>query len=103
MPIVLINVCRDEQTLISENVKIQRRSSENQFIHTFCYLSLLHRQFQFYRRLFLPPSGQLVITLRVRRSQREMYIGHGRLFVCVSVCLPVCPSPHSHTTVRTLM
>jgi len=30
-----------------------------------------------------------------------MYIGHGYLCVCLSVCLPVCPSPHSHTTART--
>jgi len=39
------------------------------------------------------------ITFRVRRSRGEMYIGHGRLSVCVSVC----PSPHSHTTIRTPM
>jgi len=33
-----------------------------------------------------------VITFRVRHSRSEMYIGHGRLCVCVSVCLPVCLS-----------
>jgi len=44
-----------------------------------------------------PPS--LFITFRVRHSRGEMYIGHGRL----SVCLSVCPSPHSNTTARTQM
>ena len=46
-----------------------------------------------------------VITFRVKNSRGEMYIGHGRLYACVSVCLyvclSVCPSPHSHTTART--
>jgi len=32
-----------------------------------------------------------------------MYIGHGRLCACVSVCLCVCLSPDSHTTARTRM
>jgi len=27
-----------------------------------------------------------------------MYIGHSRLCVSLSVCVSVCPSPHSHTT-----
>jgi len=31
----------------------------------------------------------LIITFRVRRSRCEMYIGHGRLCVCVFVCLSV--------------
>jgi len=30
-----------------------------------------------------------VITFRVRRRRREMYCGHARLCVCVSVCLSV--------------
>jgi len=29
------------------------------------------------------------ITFRVRRSQGEMYIGHGRLCVCMLVCVSV--------------
>jgi len=29
------------------------------------------------------------VTFRVRRSRGEMYIGHGRLCVCVSACLSV--------------
>jgi len=41
----------------------------------------------------------LVITCRSRHSRDEMYICHGRLCVCVSVC----PSPHSRTTERTRM
>jgi len=40
-----------------------------------------------------------ISPFRVRRSRVEMYSGHGRLCVCVSVC----PSPHSHTTARTRM
>ena len=35
-------------------------------------------------------------TFRVRRSRGEMYIGHGR-HVCLTVCVSVCPSSHSHT------
>ena len=31
----------------------------------------------------------VIITCRVRRSQREMHIGHGRLCVCVTVCMSV--------------
>jgi len=31
-----------------------------------------------------------VITPRVSRRRREMYIGHARLCVCVCVCLSVC-------------
>jgi len=34
-----------------------------------------------------------LITFGVRHNPGEMYIGHGRL--CVCVCLSVCPSPHS--------
>jgi len=41
----------------------------------------------------------LFITFRMSRRSREMYIGHARLCVCVSVCL----SPNSHTTARTRM
>jgi len=38
-----------------------------------------------------------VIIFRVRRSRGEMYIGHGRLCVRVSVCLSLAAFPHSHT------
>ena len=48
----------------------------------------------FYRVIF--------VTFRVKHSQGEMYSGHGRLCVCVSVCL-LCLSPHSYTTARTRM
>jgi len=37
----------------------------------------------------------VVVTFRVCRRRRKMYIGHSRL----CVCLTVCASPHSHTTV----
>jgi len=52
--------------------------------------------------------GRPMFTFRVRRTSRgEMYIGHARLCVCVSVCrrvcLSVCPLTHSHTTARTRM
>jgi len=40
-------------------------------------------------------------VLHFRRREIKMYSCHGRL--CVSVCLSVCPSPHSHTTARTWM
>jgi len=40
-----------------------------------------------------------VIAFRVSRRRREMYTGHARLSVCVSVC----PSHHSHTTAQTRM
>ena len=46
-----------------------------------------------------------IVKFRVKRSRGEMYTGHGRLCVRVSVCrvcVSVCPSPHSHTTARTL-
>ena len=33
-----------------------------------------------------------IITFRESRRRREMYIGHARLCVCRSVCLPVCLS-----------
>jgi len=42
-------------------------------------------------------GSHLFITFRVRRSRRqgEMYIGHGRLYVCVSICpSPVVAFPH---------
>jgi len=35
----------------------------------------------------------LIIAFHVKRSRGEMYSGHGRL----SVCLSVCPLPHSYT------
>ena len=34
----------------------------------------------------------LLVTFRVRRSRGEMYIGHDRLCVCVSLCLSMCLS-----------
>jgi len=39
-----------------------------------------------------------LIALRVRRNRGEMYIGHARLRVCLSVCRPL---PYSHATART--
>jgi len=45
----------------------------------------------------------LVITFLVEQSWGEMYIGHGSLCVYMSVCVSICPSPHSHTTARTRM
>ena len=39
------------------------------------------------------------ITFRVSRRRREMYCGHARLGVCVSVC----PRPHAYTIARTQM
>jgi len=38
-----------------------------------------------------------IITFRLRRNRDEVYIGHARLCVCLSVC----PSPPSHATART--
>jgi len=35
----------------------------------------------------------------VSRRRREMYCGHARLCVCLSVC----PRPHAHTIARTRM
>jgi len=40
-----------------------------------------------------------LVTFPVRRSRGEMYIGYGRLCVCVFVC----PSPHFQTSPRTRM
>jgi len=37
-----------------------------------------------------------MIAFRMSRRRREVYSGHGRLWVC----LCVCPSPHAHTTAR---
>jgi len=37
------------------------------------------------------------------RRRREMYCGHARLYVCMSVCLCDCPRPHAHTIARTRM
>ena len=39
----------------------------------------------------------LIITFRVRRSRGEMYIGHGRSCVCVSVWLSLAALPHYST------
>jgi len=47
----------------------------------------LHGMRRHYRLLF--------VTFRVRRSRGEMYIGYGRLCVCVTVCLSV---PHRMPT-----
>jgi len=47
----------------------------------------------------LGPGPHHYISRASRRRRREMYFGHTRLCVCVSVC----PSPHSHTTARTQM
>jgi len=44
-------------------------------------------------------GGCFVIAFCVRLSRGEMYSGHTRLRVCLSVC----PSPHSHTTAGTRM
>ena len=44
-------------------------------------------------------SSTEFVTFRVSRRRREMYIGHTRLCVYVSVC----PSPHSDTIARTRM
>jgi len=41
------------------------------------------------------------ITFCVSRRPREMYCGHARLCVCLSVC--VCPRPHAHSIARTRM
>jgi len=35
-----------------------------------------------------------LVTFRVRRRRREMYIGHASLSVCVSVCLSLATFPH---------
>jgi len=35
-----------------------------------------------------------LITFRVRHSRGEMYVGHGRLCVCLSVCLSLAAFPH---------
>jgi len=37
---------------------------------------------------------QQLITFRVSRRPREMYCGHARLCVCVSVCLSAAACPH---------
>jgi len=41
----------------------------------------------------------IIITFRVSRRRREMYCGHARLCVCLSVC----PRPHAHTIALTRM
>ena len=54
---------------------------------------------QSYTQWELFSETQCMFTFRMRRSRGEMYIGHSRLCVRVSVC----PSPHSHTTAWTQM
>jgi len=39
-----------------------------------------------------------LVTFRVRSRRGEMYIGHGRLRVLVSVCLPLAAFPHYSRT-----
>jgi len=39
-------------------------------------------------------SDGFLVTFRVRHRRSEMYIGHGRLCVFVSVCMSVCLSVH---------
>jgi len=36
----------------------------------------------------------VMITFRVSRRRREMYCGHSRLCVCVSICLSATVRPH---------
>jgi len=38
-----------------------------------------------------------VVTFRLMCSQGEMYIGHGRLCVCLSMCLSLAAFPHYYT------
>jgi len=38
-----------------------------------------------------------IITFRVRRSRGEMYIGHGHLCMCLSVCLSLGAFAHNCT------
>jgi len=59
-------------------------------------MTVKHLQLSWFVRAF---SSAVLITFRVRRSRREMCISR----VFVSVCLSVCPSPHSHSTARTRM
>jgi len=44
--------------------------------------------------LFFVPWFFSLITFRVRHRWGEMYIGHGRPYVCVSVCLTLAAFPH---------
>jgi len=50
------------------------------------------------RRLMVPCCFDWLvnwfITFRMRHSQGEMYIGHGRLCVCLFVCLSLAAFPH---------
>jgi len=39
-------------------------------------------------------DDELIITFGVKHSRGEMYISHGRLCVCVSVCLSLAAFPH---------
>jgi len=38
-----------------------------------------------------------IVTFRVSRRPREMYCGHARLRVCLSVCLSAAVGPHGCT------
>jgi len=44
--------------------------------------------------LHTSPKQIHVITFRVSRRPREMYCGHARLCVCLSVCLSAAACPH---------
>ena len=48
-------------------------------------------------------TADLLLHFRVSRRRREMYCGHPRLCVCVSVYLYVCTRPHAYTIARTRM
>ena len=37
---------------------------------------------------------QSIVTFHVKHSRGEVYIGHGRLFVCLSMCLSLSAFPH---------
>ena len=43
------------------------------------------------------PTSSILITFRMSRRRREMYIGHARLSVCLSVCLSLAAFPHYFT------
>jgi len=41
--------------------------------------------------------GQTIVAFRVSRRRREMYCGHPRLCVCLSVCLSAAVCLHYYT------
>jgi len=47
-----------------------------------------------YTEFWWTEGCQMIVTFRANRRQREMYIGHTRLSVCVSVCLSLAAFPH---------